>query len=123
MNTEMHTALRIFTGPDLALPPPPRAPSSAAEEPPTAGAAPSGTGRVLSERQAQAAAAAANRMLAEKGAELALEFDDALDRMIFKLVDTRTREVVRQVPAEAVLAIARALAEETSTGALLKADA
>lgn len=69
------------------------------------------------------AAQEANRRLAEKGSELTFEFDDVLGRVIFKLIDTRTREVVRQVPAEVIVAIARALDAGSHTGALLDADA
>jgi flagellar protein FlaG len=70
-----------------------------------------------------AAAAAANRELAKKGSELTIEFEDALNRMVFRLVDRQTREVVRQIPSEEVLAIARALAENDTSGVLVRADA
>jgi flagellar protein FlaG len=69
------------------------------------------------------AAAEANRRLAEKGSELTIEFDDALDRMVFRLVDSQTGEEVRQIPSEEVLAIARALADDSSAGVLLRTDA
>ena len=39
---------------------------------------------------------------------------DALDRAVFRLVDSQTGEVVRQIPSAEVLAIARALAEGTA---------
>lgn len=74
-------------------------------------------------QKAGEAAAEANRRLAEKGSELTIEFDDALDRMVFRLVDSQTGEVVRQIPSEEVLAIARALAEDSSAGVLLRTDA
>jgi flagellar protein FlaG len=77
----------------------------------------------LKARQAQAAAAEATRKLAEKGSELTIEFEDALGRMVFRLVDTQTREVVRQIPSEEVLAIARALAADESAGVLLRGNA
>lgn len=77
----------------------------------------------VSAQHARAAAQEANRKLAEKASELTIEFDDDLGRMIFRLVDTRTREVVRQIPSEEVLAIARALATDASAGILLRADA
>jgi flagellar protein FlaG len=64
-----------------------------------------------------------NRQLAEKGRELTIEFEDALNRMVFKLVDSKTGEVVRQIPSEDVLAIARALKDNVSTGVLLRGDA
>lgn len=73
--------------------------------------------------QARAAAVEASRMLAEKGSELTIEFEDALGRMVFRLIDTTTREVVRQIPSEEVLAMARALAANQSAGVLLRSDA
>lgn len=69
------------------------------------------------------AAQEASRRLAEKASELTIEFDDVLGRMVFRLVDTRTREVVRQIPSEEVLAIARALEADLSSGVMLRTDA
>ncbi|MCA3211962.1 MAG: flagellar protein FlaG [Burkholderiales bacterium] len=69
------------------------------------------------------AAAEANRRLAEKGSQLTIEFDDALDRAVFRLVDSQTGEVVRQIPSEEVLAIARALAEGADAGVMLSTNA
>lgn len=66
---------------------------------------------------------AANQVLAQKGSELAFEFDDELGRVIAKLIDTQTREVIRQVPSEELLAIARALADGPSAGSLVHDDA
>jgi flagellar protein FlaG len=74
-------------------------------------------------QQAASAAAEANRWLAEKGSELTLEFDDAVGRTVFRLVDSQTGAVVRQIPSEEVLAIARALADDAPSGALLRTDA
>ena len=74
-------------------------------------------------QQAASAAVEANRWLAEKGSELTLEFDDAVGRTVFRLVDSQTGAVVRQIPSEEVLAIARALAEDAPSGALLRTDA
>ncbi|MCX8004289.1 MAG: flagellar protein FlaG [Burkholderiaceae bacterium] len=62
----------------------------------------------------------ANRALAQKGRELSFEFDRELGRVIVKLVDTNTREVIRQVPSEELLAIARALAEGADAGVLVR---
>ena len=73
--------------------------------------------------RAQDAAAEANQRLAEKGSELTIEFDDVMDRMVFRLVDAQTGEVVRQIPSEEVLAIARALADDQPAGVLLRTNA
>ena len=69
------------------------------------------------------AMAEANRQLAQKGRELTFEFDEDAGRVIVKLIDTRTREVLRQIPSEEALAIARSLRDGAAVGALLRADA
>jgi flagellar protein FlaG len=81
-------------------------------------------------QQAEAAEAArraaeqASQALAGKGRELTFEFDDAAGRVIVRLIDTRTREVLRQVPSPELLQIARALASGIGApGVLLNADA
>ncbi len=71
----------------------------------------------------EAARQAANHALQKSGRELAFEFDDASNRMIARLIDTKTKEVLRQVPSVETIAIAKALAEERPTGVLLKANA
>lgn len=68
----------------------------------------------------QQARSEANRALAQKGRELSFEFDRELGRVIVKLVDTKTREVIRQVPSEEMQAIARALAAGEESGVLLR---
>lgn len=66
--------------------------------------------------------AQANRALKENGSELALEFNDDLGRSVFKLIDSTTGEVLRQIPSEEALAVARALAGGKPAGALLNAQ-
>jgi flagellar protein FlaG len=88
-----------------------------------AGANAAGQAAPPSLQQAASAAVEANRWLAEKGSELTLEFDDAVGRTVFRLVDSQTGAVVRQIPSEEVLAIARALADDAPSGALLRTDA
>jgi len=73
--------------------------------------------------QTAEAVAAANRRLAEKGSELTIEFEDSVNRMVFRLVDRETREVLRQIPSEQALALARALADDGAAGVLVRADA
>jgi flagellar protein FlaG len=130
MNTVMQKAIRGLERLDLSLPTPNRAPAQAptglfvsAPVLPVPAAAAQPQAAVEPHAAAKAAALEANQKLAEKGSELAFEFDDALGRMIFKLIDTRTREVVRQIPSEAMLAVAHALAVQTATGAILSTDA
>jgi flagellar protein FlaG len=71
----------------------------------------------------ESARQAANRNLRGNGCELAFEFDDASKRMIARLIDTKTKEVLRQYPSREALAIARALAEDRSQGVLLQTNA
>jgi flagellar protein FlaG len=69
------------------------------------------------------AVADANRQLVQKGSELTFEFDEDAGRVIVRLVDTRTREVLRQIPSEEVIEIALALRDDAAAGALLRVDA
>ncbi len=73
--------------------------------------------------QVRRAIAEANRRLAQKASELTFEFDEDAGRVIVRLIDKHTGEVLRQIPSDEALAIARALAEESAAGALLRADA
>jgi len=65
----------------------------------------------------------ANKQLVQKSSELSFQFDDELGAVVVKLIDTKTQEVLRQIPSPEALAIAKALAEEQKRGALLRADA
>jgi flagellar protein FlaG len=76
--------------------------------------------QALDGAELEAARQAANRALAEKGRELVFEFDDDSNRIVSRLVDKTTGEVIRQVPSETLLAIARALAAGASSGAVLR---
>lgn len=73
--------------------------------------------------QVRLAIADAQRQLAGKASELTFEFDEGAQRVIVRLIDTRTGEVLRQIPPEEALAIARALRDDTAIGALLRAQA
>lgn len=102
------------------------APTASAQVPaPAPAPQPQQVAAVLAEQAQRVAeaAAAANRELAKKGSELTIEFEDALNRMVFRLVDKETGDVVRQIPSEEVLAVARALAEDGKSGVLVSVDA
>jgi flagellar protein FlaG len=71
----------------------------------------------------KAAVARANQELAQSNRELAFVFDDKLGRMLVKIVDRQTNMVVRQVPSEDMLAMARALQDAPTRGALIKSRA
>lgn len=69
------------------------------------------------------ARAAANAALGRTSSELTFEFDDDIAKVVVKLIDKGTGEVIRQFPSEEMLRIARALSKEQHVGALLRADA
>jgi flagellar protein FlaG len=98
------------------------APQAAQQTQPPAGAAGAGASRGMAD-DVRRAIEEAGRRLAQKASELTFEFDDASGRVVVKLVDARTREVLRQIPSEEALAIARALQSDTAVGALLRTDA
>jgi flagellar protein FlaG len=108
-------------GSDLQGPrnPPANANSPAAAPPAGGGQADAGT---ASPAQVKAAVALANQQLDQTNRELTFVFDDKLGRMLVKIVDKRTNTVVRQVPSEEMLAMARAL-ETRTQGVLLKSKA
>ena len=63
----------------------------------------------------------ANRALAQKGAQLTFELDDQTKRVVVRLVDATTREVLRQIPTKEALAIARALSSDDGAAGLIRA--
>lgn len=71
---------------------------------------------------AEVARQQANRALLEKGSELAFEFDDSVNRVIVRLIDKRTGDVIRQFPSKEMLAIAAALEQGPARGSLVRAD-
>lgn len=77
----------------------------------------------VSQEHMKAAREQANKALAGNGRELAFELDDGSGRVVVKLIDTRTKEVLRQMPSEEMLAISRALKDGAEIGALLSTDA
>ena len=50
--------------------------------------------------------------LKDSGKNLTVTFDDAIDRYVTKVVNSDTGEVVRTIPSEEVLAVARAINEQ-----------
>lgn len=74
------------------------------------------------QKDARQAVAEANRQLAEKASELTFEFDESAARVIVRLVDKQTGQVLRQIPSKEALQIAQALQDEAA-GALLRTDA
>jgi flagellar protein FlaG len=97
--------------------------------PPTRGEAPASPGAEAADAavpdpiDVRRASEAANRQLREKGSELAFELDDESGRVVAKLVDRQTGEVIRQVPSKEVLSIARALAQGAAAGSMVRTAA
>jgi uncharacterized FlaG/YvyC family protein len=73
--------------------------------------------------QYQDAVDQANNTLAQNGYQMQFVLDKTINRVIVKVIDTRTNEVLKQVPAESMLATARALAEPSAAGALVDSQA
>lgn len=66
----------------------------------------------------QAAVENVNRYLASVNRNLQFELDRQTGKLVVRVVDVATREVVRQIPSEEMLQIARALSQ--SKGLLLR---
>lgn len=73
--------------------------------------------------EARKAIAAANDQLKQIDSELTFQLDNDTGRVVVKLIDRNTREVLRQMPTKEALAIARALAAGGGSGSIVNADA
>jgi len=66
----------------------------------------------------------ANRRLVDRGTQLNFQIDDRSGALVVKLIDTATKEVLRQMPSREALAVARALAADVGKpGAIVSANA
>jgi uncharacterized FlaG/YvyC family protein len=79
--------------------------------------------RQISQRLNAYAVAQINDALAQNGWKMEFVIDKSIDRLIVKVVDIRTNEVLVQVPAESMPATARALADGPQAGALIDRQA
>jgi len=77
----------------------------------------------VSEEMMRRAIENANRALVQKSRELTFEFDDDVGRVIVKLIDRNTGEVLRQIPSSEAVQIARLLDQQRGVGALLRTHA
>jgi flagellar protein FlaG len=59
--------------------------------------------------QVRKAIEAANEALKHAGSDLEFEQDDATGKTVIRVIDSATRQVIRQFPSEEMLGIARAL--------------
>jgi len=73
-----------------------------------------------SREQMHAAIESANQQLAQDGRNFRFQFDDQVHQTIVKIVDSRTNQVLDQIPSDAMLAAARALASGSTSGVLLQ---
>ena len=99
------------------------APQPAAPAPAPAPAASATAGAAAQAADVDTARRTANDVLKKNGCELAFEFDDEAGGVVARLIDTKTKEVLRQVPSREMLVIARALANDRSQGVLVRAKA
>ena len=63
-----------------------------------------------------------NRAMRQSNRNLEFSVDDATSRVVVRLTDTETGEVIRQIPSEETLAISRSIGE-FQQGLLLKQKA
>jgi len=123
-------AVRPAAGPEPARPReaaarPPGANGGGAEAPAPGKVLPAGAGETAGPAgDAPAAEDAVRRIqsyVQSVRRELRFSVDDATGRMVIKVLDPETDEVIRQIPPEEIIAIARALSEspERVAGGLL----
>ncbi len=72
-----------------------------------------------SSAQLEAAVTHINQVLQQTSRNLQFSVDDSTKRVVVKVVDTQTGELVRQIPSEETLAIARSI-DTMQKGLLLK---
>jgi flagellar protein FlaG len=101
----------------------PALPTAAAAPAPAPASDDARQGAAATSERLKAAVARANQELAQSNREMTFVFDDKVGRMLVKIVDKQTNTVVRQVPSEDMLAMARALQDAPTRGALIKSRA
>jgi len=62
-----------------------------------------------SAEQMEEAVKAINQQIQQNGSELLLSVDQGSDRIVAKVINTQTKAVIRQIPSEETLALARNL--------------
>lgn len=67
--------------------------------------------RQASVEQVKRAAEAINRALRQSNRNLEFRLDEQTNRVVVKLTDTETGELIRQIPSDEMLAISRAIGE------------
>lgn len=79
-----------------------------------------GTGQQTTKQQTQQAVEAINKSMANMSRSLEFAVDQDTNMTIVKVVDTQTQDVIRQIPSEEVVAIAKAL--DKIQGLLIKQE-
>lgn len=75
-----------------------------------------------SQQQVQQALERINRALQASSSNLEFSFDQGSNRTIVRVVDTESGELIRQIPSEAMLAIAESI-DQFQKGLLLRQEA
>lgn len=96
--------------------PPPVAERAAVSEAPRVEAERPAATRAPVESEVREAVREANRHFQEQSLNLQYSMDDDTKKMIIRLVDATSGEVIRQIPSEEMLAIARALDRAMASG-------
>lgn len=96
--------------------PPPVAERATVSEAPRVEAEEPARTRAPVESEVREAVKEANRHFQEQSLNLQYSMDDDTKKMIIRLVDASTGEVIRQIPSEEMLAIARALDRAMASG-------
>lgn len=76
----------------------------------------------VSRQDVTEAVAEVTRSLAVVGTSLSISVDEQLGSTIIKVTDTETDEVIRQIPPERIVNLARFMRESTSAGGFELAD-
>jgi flagellar protein FlaG len=107
---------RASAGSDAAASPgAPRAPATAVET----AAAVKGPANVPSSEQLKEAVSRLNKASQDKTQGLEFSIDNDSKRTVVKVIDQTTKEVLRQIPTQEALEIAKALESKSSTAGLL----
>jgi len=76
---------------------------------------PKATARQPAPEQVKAAVDAVNEAIKTRNVKIHFEIDDKTSEIVTRIVDSKTGDLIRQIPSEEVLRIARAMADK-STG-------
>ena len=117
------TATPVNNSGQTSAPPPARAqaPAEATPKPAPANANANSNTEAPSRSRVGRAIDSINQRLAETGADLRFSMDEDSGKLIVRVVDTATKEVIRQIPSEESLAISQSI--EKLQGLLVKQKA